>query len=265
MAVAARRDLRAGVSRDELDDEIKRGLLVRVAPHAYARPWDADTPDVLELAALKSTGGTCALSHTTALHRWDLPAPADGPIHITAATDQRPRQRAGVCIHRTHLPIESVVRRGAPTVRPAWAVVGSWPLLLGAAQRAPLIDAIARRLVTIGEVRVVVAAQTRLRGRAALLGLLDLVESGCHSELELWGYLHVFDTPALRGAIRQRTVVVGRRIYRLDMAYELEQVAVSSSTDALTTRQRIAGNATSPAILHLPRSDGRQSASRTGV
>jgi very-short-patch-repair endonuclease len=68
--------------------------------------------------------------------------------------------------------------------------------------------------------------QTRLRNRSGLAALLGLIAAGCHSELELWGYTDVFDVPGLRGATRQRTVVVRGRAYILDMAYEEQRVAV---------------------------------------
>jgi very-short-patch-repair endonuclease len=63
-------------------------------------------------------------------------------------------------------------------------------------------------------------------GRTELIALIDLLAAGCESELEIWGYLHVFDIPALRHGVRQKWIAVGARRYRLDLAYETEQVAV---------------------------------------
>lgn len=37
-----------------------------------------------------------------------------------------------------------------------------------------------------------------MKGRAALTRLIDQLTAGCESELELWGYLEVFDAPGLR-------------------------------------------------------------------
>jgi very-short-patch-repair endonuclease len=66
----------------------------------------------------------------------------------------------------------------------------------------------------------------RLAGHSQLVRLIDLLAAGCEGELELWGYSAVFDVAGLRGAVRQRTVVVNGNAYRLDMAYEAERVAV---------------------------------------
>jgi very-short-patch-repair endonuclease len=65
-----------------------------------------------------------------------------------------------------------------------------------------------------------------MRGRAQLSRLIDALNAGCESELELWGYLAVFDVPGLRHARRQKVVHVGRRSYPLDLAYDEERVAV---------------------------------------
>ena len=65
-----------------------------------------------------------------------------------------------------------------------------------------------------------------MTGRAELLHLAELLADGCESELEIWGYLHVFDVPGLRHGVRQRWFVVQRRRYRADLAYELECVIV---------------------------------------
>jgi very-short-patch-repair endonuclease len=66
----------------------------------------------------------------------------------------------------------------------------------------------------------------RLPGRRQLRTLLSPLRAGCHSELELWGYLYVFDVPGLRHARRQVLVRVGGRAFYLDMAYEEERFAV---------------------------------------
>ena len=231
-AVCTRAELLEVVSRNQLDDEIKRARLVRVAPRTYCRPWDADLAITHELAAAKSAGG-CALSHTTALHRSQLPVPGgEQPIHLTTERRYRPRPGSArasgvaVIVHRSRLAVPTTQSGNARIVTPAWAIVGSWPLLSGSAQRAPAIAAVRRGIVSAAELRDAIVAQSRIPGRSRLISLVGLIEAGCQSELELWGYTAVFDIAELRGAVRQRTVVVRGRVYRLDMAYEAERVAV---------------------------------------
>jgi len=224
--VATRAELaRSGVGGHALDNEVKAGHLVRLRPRTFSRPWDADSSDALELAAVRSAGPPSALSHTTGLRRWDLPSPL-GPVHLLTPESRRIRGTENLVVHRTTLPIQSCIVAGVATVIPEWAIVGSWGILRGPSRRAPVIVGVRTRLVTVLALRDAVTASTRLRDRAKLRDLLDLLDAGCQSELELWGYRHVFNIPGLRGAIRQRAVVVRGETFRLDMAYEAEKVAV---------------------------------------
>jgi very-short-patch-repair endonuclease len=112
------------------------------------------------------------------------------------------------------------------TVCPASAITTSWPYLRASDQRAPFLAAARRRLVTPAEVRAELRRSTRIRGRRRLLELADLIDAGCESELEIWGYLDVFDVPGLAHAARQRIVHVGSKTYRLDLSYGEERLAV---------------------------------------
>lgn len=53
-----------------------------------------------------------------------------------------------------------------------------------------------------------------------------MLEAGCDSELELWGYTRVFDVPGLRHGRRQYELSVDGETFRLDLGYEEEQVAI---------------------------------------
>jgi very-short-patch-repair endonuclease len=99
-------------------------------------------------------------------------------------------------------------------------------MLEGRDQRAPAIAAVRKRLVTPAELDVAATRAVGMRGRASLLRLVALLAAGCESELELWGYLSVFDYPGLRHAVRQKVVQVHGQFYRLDVAFEEERVAV---------------------------------------
>jgi very-short-patch-repair endonuclease len=222
--VASRSRLLTVTTRAQLDREIRSGHLVSQFPRAYSRPWDWDV--VLERAALVSVGPPAALSHTSALRRWRLPAGTSTAIHVTVPARRHPIGDEQLTIHRvTHFPRVLKVN-GLITVSVADAVVGAWPLLVGPDQRAAALAATRTRLVSVCEVRSVADSATRLPGRRDLMRLLDLIEAGCESELELWGYLDVFDVPGLRQGVRQREVRAGGRSYRLDLAYEEERIAV---------------------------------------
>jgi hypothetical protein len=191
--VGSRADLLKLLSIAELDNALRRGALVRIAPRHFTRPWNADDRAILELAAVRSAGGGAAPSHLTALRRWSLPVPGVETIHVTIPIGQRVLARNQVVVHRSRLPIDAVTCAGAATVRPAQAIAGSWPKLRGSDQRAPAIRAVAQRLLTPSQLRATVDEHTTLPGRAQLLRLVGLLEAGCRSELELWGYLSVFN------------------------------------------------------------------------
>jgi very-short-patch-repair endonuclease len=228
----SRAELLTVVSRNQLDDEVRRGHLVAPFPRSYCRPWDVDHPPVRERAALASVGQPAALSHLTALRRWGLTAAADDDIHITAPIGRHPIGRApSLIVHRTRVRTRVRTVGGLLTVSAATAVVRSWPMLAGPDQRAPAIEAVRRRIVTSDELRAAAERASGLRGRSRLLRLVDQLAVGCESELELWGYLGVFDYPGLRHGVRQRVISVGARTYRLDLAFNDERVAVELDGD----------------------------------
>jgi hypothetical protein len=221
--VGSREHLLSTLSRATLDDKVRRGDLVTVFPRTYARPWDADDREVRQRAALYSVGGEVALSHVTALQRWGLPVPDDAPIHVTAYNPRHPRGVPGqLVVHRTLLPLHALVRDDVPIVRPELALVTSWPLMDGPMQRAPLIQASQRRLVSPARIRDLAERMWWVKQVAALRELVGLILAGCQSELELWGYTDVFNVPGLDDAERQLKVVIHGTTYWLDMAYEAE-------------------------------------------
>ena len=230
---AADRDLlrRAGVPRSALDNEVRRGQLIRLFPRTYGRPWLADDPDTRNLAALRSVGMPAVLSHLTALWRWQLLETPPELIHVTVPAQRCPRPRAGVRLYRARRLPEWVRLRGLVTVHPATAIASSWPLLAGPQRRSPAITAVRSRLVVADDLRRAVARSPRRAGRRQLSCLVDLLDAGCESELEIWGFLGVFDVPGLDHAVRQRQFRIGAATYRADLAFEEERVAVELDGD----------------------------------
>ncbi len=224
--VATRARLLRVVTRNQLDHEVRTGRLLTPFPGAFCRPWDADIEAVLHRAALTSVGPPAALSHLTALQHWQLIAGRPEDIHVAVPASRAPRSRPGLTLHRVARFPRVVRVEGLIVVTPAEAVVSSWPLLPGDERRSPAIAMLRRRLDTAQHLRAAIEVSPRLAGRRELDHLVDLLDSGCESELELWGHLSVFDAPGLRHGVRQLVVRAGRRRYRLDLGFELERVAV---------------------------------------
>jgi very-short-patch-repair endonuclease len=224
---ASRAELMPIIGRHALDNLVKSKQLVAVFPRAYARPWDADLVQVRRRAALKSVGGEHALSHLTTLAMHELPVPEDTPIHVTAFLQRHPRGVPGqLIVHRTQAPLRARVLDGFPIVGLETAIATSWPLLAGPDQRAPLIEAARRKLVSPTRLTKAVEAAFWIRGVQSLRELVSLVLAGCESELELWGYTGVFNVDGLADASRQVVVQVDGKTYRLDVAYEEELLNV---------------------------------------
>lgn len=224
---ATRTQLLRGMTRGTLDNEARAGRLTRVFPSVYCRPWDADLAAVREHAAVLSIGMPAALSHPSALRRWGLLASEPPEIHVTVPISRHPyRTSPGIVIHRTRRFPPVVRHSGVVTVSAAAAVVSAWPMFSGSDQRAPALSAYRQRLATPAELRDALTFAPNLRRRRSLEMLIELVAAGCESELELWGYLNVFDVPGLRHAERQRWLHVGGRRFRADMLYDAERLIV---------------------------------------
>jgi len=225
--VAGREELVAAVGRHAFDNAVKTRRVQAVFPRAYSLPWDVDDPLLRRRAALVSVGGEAALSHLTVLDAWGLPVPADGPLHVTAYLTRHPRGVPDeLVVHRTRQRLDAVERDGLPLVRLEKALVTSWPLLSGPDQRAPLIEAHRRRLLSKRRLARAAESAWWVPGTRSLQELATLVLGGCESELELWGYLGVFNVPGLDDAKRQKIVHVDGKTYRLDLVFEAEMLNV---------------------------------------
>ena len=162
------------------------------------------------------------LSHRSALALWDVVTPSDGLLHVTVPADRYPRRTSGVVVHRTtvHLPTTRI--RGIPVTSLGRSLVDTWdwahrsrkgrrnggePMACQA-----VIETVRSRRIGVGALRAESATLPVHAGKAALTTLLDLVEQGCQSELEIWGALHVLPGPpacsgrgaAVRGPARRR-------------------------------------------------------------
>jgi hypothetical protein len=172
-------------------------------------------------AALLRAGPNAALSHITALEVWGLPVPRCREVHVMTGRERRLRVD-GIVAHRRcgflAEPPHVLIRDGVTVTRLEQSLVDSWPMLDGDAQRAPLLQAVGARMTTADRVSDALRTNTpRLPGRAALRALLGKIAAGCRSELELWGYDHVFVRSGIPVLERQVPVKVDGRTVYLDL------------------------------------------------
>lgn len=220
--VAGRGEIVSRTSGDAVDWAVRSGQLLRIHPRTLIVPDAVNDWRARCAAALEWAGEGSALSHRSALRVWGLEdriAPADGsaePIEVLVAHGRRPRSAlvSNAVIHRSRRPASTGLREGLWVVSLERAIVQSWPTATGAAQRAPVITAVRERRTTVARVRRELIDHPRLRGRRQLRELLALIELGCHSELELWGHLEVFDGPGFAHLQRQvRSRYDGRSVW----------------------------------------------------
>jgi hypothetical protein len=127
-----------------------------------------------------------------------------------------------------------VSRSGLSVVGLERAIVESWPQLNGDEQRAPAIMAVRERRTTVERLVAELPSLPKLPGRGELGRLLALIGSGCHSELELWGYDRVFSHPDLPPSDAQVQINLDGRIVYLDRLF-----VKSGSTWSLTGQSGI--------------------------
>jgi very-short-patch-repair endonuclease len=241
--VARTADLGREVDRHSIGVWVAAGRLVRPYPGVVVLPEWMDQWRTRALAAVYGTDGV--LSHTSALTVWRVAAQSD-PIHVSVPASRRALQRPGLAVHRVrdlsmdHLgpyPVTDLPR----------SLVDTWGLAHGARGRVRLVE-LARGAVitTLRDRRVGVtqlrAEETRrpaLPGRAALRELVGLVESGCQSELEIWGVRHVLRASGMPGFVHQHPVVLPFATVHLDaaipelgIAIELDGAAFHGSPQA---------------------------------
>jgi very-short-patch-repair endonuclease len=222
--VATRRRLLQVVTRHQFDHEVRTGHLAVPFRGAFCRPWNADF--LQDRAALVSVGPPAALSHLTAIHRWQVwHAPAEA-VQLVVLAARCPRPRPGIQLHRVATMPPLLRVDGLPTVDLPHALVQSWPLLPSHDRRAPVIEAVRRHLTTRAALAATLRVTTRLPHRAEFDELLRLLDDGCESELEIWGYLDVFDFPGLRHGTRQLLAETPAGRFRTDLGYEAERVAI---------------------------------------
>jgi very-short-patch-repair endonuclease len=236
---------RAGVVRvvpsHVLDHALASGRLVRMLPGVYVGPDRADELDVRHRASLAYAGPESALGQLSAVRVWlgcRAPPLPDDLVHVVVPAARRLRATVGVSVHRRtgFGPADVVVRADLRVTRLERALVDSWPLLGAVERRAVVLTAVGDRRTTPQRISAELCRVPNLPRRRELADLLRLLDAGCRSELEIWGYREVFTGPGFAHLEWQVPVRLGKRTVYLDVfdraagvAFELDGAAYHSS------------------------------------
>lgn len=218
-------------TRVALANAVRSGQLLRLYPEIYVdsglmRRLSGHGQYQLRCrAALQYVRGSGAISHVSALSVWDL-LPAQGKIHITVDRATRQRSTNGLAVHHHEgfAQVKRFRRAGVTVTSAADALVTSWPMLMPDSRIGCVVRAIEARTASASQIREALARLPKLRGRKALVTLLNQVDSGCRSPLEIWGAQHVFTGREFAGLKRQFPVRIAGQLFLLDLFAEAEKV-----------------------------------------
>jgi very-short-patch-repair endonuclease len=146
---------------------------------------------------------------------------------------RRAASRKGLVVHRV-ARLEPDRVGGLPVTDLDRALVDTWGLAHGKGgrardvelARAGVITALRDRRLTADQLRAHVSARPALPGRRQLGDLVDLVEGGCHSELEIWGVRDVLRGPGMPRFVQQHPVVLPFATVHLDAALPDLKIAI---------------------------------------
>ena len=232
-----RDELATATSPSTVKRWIRSGDVVQLQPGVLCLPERAGDWSARAQAATTWAGGP--LSHISALRACGLVSVESGPIHVTVPVAPLPRGGSSVVAHRSDRRLVTVQRGPLEAVAPERSLVDAWAWAhsprrndrVGTERpvvRQALIEAVRVRHVRSSWVRRVSEGLGPHAGRVELPALLDLVDGGCQSELEIWGVLQVLPAPpVVPRYVQQHRVVLpsGRRV-DLDAAYVEARVAV---------------------------------------
>jgi hypothetical protein len=234
--VAARHEITLASSVSSVKRWTRAGELVPIHPGVVVLPHLVD--DLLTRARAANIWAKGPVSHVSALELWEVLTPAAGPLHVTVPADRFPRRTTGVVVHRTTLELPVTRLGGIQVTSLPRSLVDAWDWSHRARRGRPdggkdrarqaVIECVRSRRTDHVAVRRASAAAPVHAGRAELASLLDLLDQGCESELEIWGVTHVLPGPPLLPAPVQQYAIRlgdGRRV-RMDAAWPDARVAV---------------------------------------
>jgi very-short-patch-repair endonuclease len=220
--VARSADLGRVVDRHTIGRWVASGRLLRPHPGVLVLPARADAWHTRALAA--AVGARGVLSHVSALTVLRL-APETWPVHVSIPAGRRAGPAPGVVVHRVRRWVPDRVGP-FPVTDLDRALVDTWGWAHGAAggrrsvevARAAVITSLRERRLPADQLRAECARHPALPARAAFVELVDLVDGGCQSELEIWGVRRVLDGPGIPAFVQQHPVRLRSGTVHLDAA-----------------------------------------------
>jgi very-short-patch-repair endonuclease len=168
--------LAAGIEPGAIDRMLANGRLLQAHRGVYSVGHSTTQPFGRETAALLAVGPKAVLSHQSAAFVWGIvPGPADDdPVDVLVPV-RHVRRRLGIVAHRTTSLERNEVRiwHGLPVTSPARTlrdIAGT--VTLRELERA-VDEALARRIVRLGQLREAVARDKGRRGGPILTALLQ--------------------------------------------------------------------------------------------
>ncbi len=225
-----------GLSPPIIDAMLRRGRWQPLYRGVYAA-YTGDPPrDCLEWGAVLRAGAGAVLSHYTSARLDGLTEQPAQAIHVTVGHDRHVRMAVGerheaappIVFHRTdRIEIIRHPARTPPRTRIEETVL-DLTQIAASFDRALfwLSAACGRRLVTAEMLHGAAARRGRLRWRDEILGALEIIPDGVHSNLE---FRYVRDVERAHGlplATRQARMTIGRPSQYADNLYEAFGVAV---------------------------------------
>jgi very-short-patch-repair endonuclease len=172
--VRRRQLLGAGITKAMIRTRLNSGYLTPVHNGVYVVGHTAPVPLGDETAALLAVGDDAALSHVTAGVLYEVLRVRDGtPIHVTSP---HPRlQRKGIVVHRsrTLTPADVTVKDGLPITSVARTLLDIAEMLPVRETEWALDEALGRKLVTLREIRDLIARSGGRRGAGILKRLIE--------------------------------------------------------------------------------------------
>ena len=231
------------VERHSVDRWVRSGRLLRPYPGIVVLPEALDRWRTRALAAVLASDGV--LSHTSALAVWRVGPEAD-PVHVSIPSARRALRRPGLAVHRVRdVPVD---RLGPfPVTDLPRSLADAWGLAHGTTGnrrlmevcRGAVIAALRERRLRPAHLRAELVTHPALPGRSRLRELIDLVEDGCQSELEIWGVREVLRGAGMPRFVQQHPVALPFATVHLDaaipglkIAIELDGAAFHGSADA---------------------------------
>jgi len=92
--------------------------------------------------------------------------------------------------------------------------------------RGAVITSLRERRVRVADLRAELVRHSAVAGRARLAELVDLVEQGCQSELEIWGVRQVLTAAGMPRFVQQHPVALPFGTVHLDAALPELKIAV---------------------------------------